>query len=284
MTTVAHAARRTLAVMVAVAMTPLSALATWSVVAVDAKTGRLVLATATCVSHTLFTGTRFGGLMDIQGVVVPGYGVAAAQSASDPMRRNQALIEQELRKGTHPSVILQMLMADSSIQRRQFGIIDIKGRSAGFTGANNTPAVLYVQGQVAGTDIYYSVQGNTLRGTAVIQNAVRALEAASGTITDRVMAAMEAAEAAGGDSRCSCASNPLPKGPCVSRNSMVAYIIAADTSDAPVMVHSEGASYIGRQYPLFLYVTDVNTTADESVNPVVTLRRRYDAWRRREAR
>jgi uncharacterized Ntn-hydrolase superfamily protein len=280
MTSLSGFARRALVAIVAAAITPLPALATWSVVAVDLKTGRLVLATATCVSQTLFSGTRFGGLMDIQGVVVPGYGVAAAQSASDPTRRNQALIEQELRKGTHPSVILQMLMADSSIQRRQFGIIDIKGRFAGFTGAGNTPAALYVQGQVPGTDIHYSVQGNTLRGTSVIQNAVRALEAARGTITDRVMAAMEAAEAAGGDSRCSCTSNPLPKGPCVSRNSMVAYIVAADTSDAPVMVHTDGASYICRQYPLFLYVTDVNTTAGESVNPIVTLRRRYDAWKR----
>ena len=272
--------RLTLLTIVALATTPLSARATWSIVAVDTKTGRLVLATATCVSQTLFAGTPFGGLMDIQGVVVPGYGVAAAQSASDPTRRNQALIEQELRKGTHPSVILQMLMTDSSVQRRQFGIIDVKGRFAGFSGATNTPSALSIQGQVAGTDIYYSVQGNTLRGTAVIQNAVRALEAASGSITDRVMAAMEAAEAAGGDSRCSCTSTPLPKGPCVSRNSMVAYIIAADTSDAVAMVHSEQASYIGRKYSLFLYVTDVNTTAQESTNPVVTLRRRYDAWKR----
>jgi uncharacterized Ntn-hydrolase superfamily protein len=271
---------RVLGVIIALMMTPLPARATWSIVAVDAKTGRLVLASATCVSQTLFAGTPFGGLMDIQGVVVPGFGVAAAQSASDPARRNQALIELELRKGTHPSMILQMLMADSAIQRRQFGIIDVKGRFAGFTGASNTPAALYVQGQVAGTDIYYSVQGNTLRGTAVIQNAVRVLEGTNGTLTDRVVAAMEAAEAAGGDSRCSCTTTPLPKGPCVSRNSMVAYLIAADPSDAIAMVHGEKASYVGRTYSLFLYVTDVNTTAEESTNPVVTLRRRYDAWKR----
>jgi len=270
---------RALTVMTVLAATPMQARATWSIVAVDTKTGRLVLATATCVSQTLFAGTQFGGLMDIQGVVVPGYGVAAAQSASDPTRRNQALIEQELRKGTHPSVILQMLMADSAIQRRQFGIIDVKGRFAGFTGAGNSPAALYVQGQVPGTDIYYSVQGNTLRGTGVIQNAVRALEGASGSITDRVMAAMEAADAAGGDSRCSCTTTPLPKGPCESRNSMVAYVIAADSSDSVAMVHTDKASYIGHQYSLFLYVTDLNTAAEESTNPIVTLRRRYDAWR-----
>ena len=61
--------------------------------------------------------------------------------------------------------------------------------------------------------------------------------------------------------------------------SMVAYIIAADTSDAVAMVHSEQASYIGRKYSLFLYGTDVNTTAQESTSPVVTLRRRYDTWK-----
>ena len=60
---------------------------------------------------------------------------------------------------------------------------------------------------------------------------------------------------------------------------MVAYVIAADSSDSVAMVHTDKASYIGHQYSLFLYVTDLNTAAEESTNPIVTLRRRYDAWR-----
>ena len=142
--------------------------------------------------------------MDVQAIIAPGFGVAAAQAGVDNTRANQTLIHRELMKGTHPSTIIQMLMADTLIQRRQFGIVDLRGRFAGFSGARNQAASNSVQGQVPGTEIYYSIQGNILAAQAVVQNAVRAFESASGDVTDRVMAAMEAADAAGGDRRCTC--------------------------------------------------------------------------------
>ena len=46
-----------------------------------------------------------------------------------------------------------------------------------------------------GTEIFYSIQGNILRPGEVVPNAVKAFLAAKGAITDRVMAAMEAADA-----------------------------------------------------------------------------------------
>lgn len=261
---------------------PSRADATWSIVAVDRATGRLVIATATCVSQRVFAASAFKGLMDVQAVIVPGFGVAATQASSDPTRANQALVTRELRKGTHPSVILQLLMSDPNVQSRQFGIVDSQGRFAGFSGAENSPSALDVEGQVAGTQIYYAVQGNILRSTAVVQNAVRAFENTNGAITDRAMAALEAGDAAGGDSRCSCTSAPLAKAPCTTRNAMLAYIIAADPTDKVPSPHTEtGTSYTTGKFALFLSVTDENTTAEESPNPVVTLRRRYDAWKQR---
>jgi uncharacterized Ntn-hydrolase superfamily protein len=266
--------RSIIAGLTALALTPAQLFATWSVIAVDAESGRVVIASATCVPQANLERFPAKGLMDVQAIVVPGIGVAAAQAGVDRTRANQTLIYQELKKGTHPSAILQQLMADSSIQSRQFGIVDLQGRFAGFSGARNGAASLDVQGQVNGTRIFYSIQGNILKENAVVQNAVRAFEGASGSITDRVMAAMEAADKAGGDRRCTCESQPLPSAPCTARTAFVAYLLAADKADV------EGTSFNDGQYSVYLNVTDQNIQADENANPVLTLRRRYDAWKR----
>jgi uncharacterized Ntn-hydrolase superfamily protein len=255
---------------------PATARATWSVVALDRVTGRLVISSATCVAQAGFDRFPAKGLMDVQAIVVPGFGIAAAQAGVDRTRANQMLIYEELKKGTHPSQILAMLMADSSIQSRQFGIVDVQGRFAGFSGARNGVASNSVQGQINGTDIFYSIQGNILASNAVVQNAVTALESTRGSIEDRVMAAMEAADAAGGDKRCSCTTQPVPQTamPCTTRTAHVAYIVAADATTAVGSSHSDG------NYPVYISVTDANTTREESPNPVRTLRMRYDAWKR----
>ena len=255
---------------------PSTAHATWSIIAIDRATGRVVIASATCVSQRSLERFPSKGLMDIQAVVVPGFGIAAAQAGVDPTRANQTLIAAELRAGTHPSVIIQRLMADSSIQNRQFGIVDLRGRFAGFSGGRNGAASLAIQGEVAGAGIFYSIQGNILASNAVVQNAVRAFESATGSITDRVMAAMEAADAAGGDRRCSCTTAPVPTttAACTRRTAHVAYLLAADSSAAAADSAARGS------YALFIDVTDQNIRPDENANPVMTLRMRYDAWRR----
>ncbi len=255
----------------AVVPTPLSA--TWSVIAVNARTGRVVVASATCVPQSSLLNFPAKGLMDIQAIVVPGVGVAAAQAGVDRTRANQTLIYEQLKDGVHPRLILEMLTADPDIQRRQFGIVDMQGSSIGFSGSGNNPAALSEQGQVPGTEIYYSVQGNILASTAVIRNAAAALESAEGDILDKVMAAMEAADAAGGDSRCTCETEPVPDAPCDGRNAHVAYILAADPDDP------EGESFNDGDYYLFIDVTDQNIQSDENGNPVITLRMRYDEWK-----
>jgi uncharacterized Ntn-hydrolase superfamily protein len=260
-----------LGLLLAATAAPVSA--TWSVIAVDARTGRVVVASATCVAQARLLNFPAKGLMDIQAIVVPGVGVAAAQAGVDRTRANQMLIYEQLKEGTDPRFILEMLREDPDIERRQFGIVDLQGRSIGFSGSGNGAASLSRQGRVPGTDIYYSVQGNILASDAVVLNATRAFETATGDITDRVMAAMEAADAAGGDSRCTCETEPVPDAPCEGRNAHVAYILAADRED------QDGESFNDGSYAMFIDVTDENIESHENGNPVITLRMRYDAWK-----
>jgi uncharacterized Ntn-hydrolase superfamily protein len=256
------------------ALLPAQLSATWSVIAVDAETGRLVVASATCVSQARLEGFPAKGLMDVQAILVPGVGVAAAQAGVDRTRANQKLIYDQLRAGTDPVMILELLKADTDIERRQFGIVDMRGRSVGFSGSGNLEASLSAQGTVAGTGIHYSIQGNILASDAGVTDAAAAFEAEDGSLADRVMAAMEAADAAGGDSRCSCTTEPVPSAPCESRTAHVAYLVQAESTD-PL-----GESFNDGDYSLYLNVTDQDIQPSENANPVVTLRMRYDAWKR----
>lgn len=256
------------------AVAPQAASATWSVIAIDLRTGRVVVSSATCVAQNRFAGFPAKGLMDVQAIVVPGLGVAAAQAGVDNTRANQNLIYEQLKAGTDPRLILDMLRADPNIERRQFGIVDRQGRSIGFSGADNGAASHSIQGQVPGTQIYYSVQGNILASDAVVTNAARALEQTQGDILDKVMAAMEAADDAGGDRRCTCETEPVPDAACDGRNAHVAYILAADPDDP------EGESFNDGDYFMYIDVTDENIESHENGNPVITLRMRYDEWKR----
>src|SRR5512143_3126144 len=89
---------------------PSSAWATWSVIAVDRSTGRVVIASATCVDRD----DQF--LMGVQAVVVPGRGVAACQAGVDNTHQNQMLVFRELQKGTDPKAIVEQLSADPAFQ------------------------------------------------------------------------------------------------------------------------------------------------------------------------
>lgn len=257
----------------ALMLAPVEARATWSVIAVDRATGRVIIASATCVSQAALERFPALGLWEIQAIVVPGVGVAAAQAGVDRTRENQRLIHRELTRGTPPERILELLREDPQIERRQFAILDMEGRSALFTGSGNGDAALAAQGAVPGTAIRFAVQGNILASDAVVEDAVEAFLTSEGTMADRVMAAMEAADAAGGDRRCSCESQPVPDAPCTHRTSHVAYLLVAEADDPP------GESFNDGEWSLFIDVTDQNITHDEDANPVATLRMRYDAWR-----
>jgi len=257
---------------------PATAHATWSVIAVDLATGRVVIASATCVNN------NDAFLMGVQAVIVPGKGVAACQAGVDGTHANQMLVFTELQKGTDPARIIEMLSADPAFQSRQFGILDLQGRGAGHSGLSNGFVSQDVQGRVPGTQIYYSIQGNILRPGEVIPNAERAFLHTTGSLTDRVMAALEIADQYGGDSRCTCPPLPAdgskPLVPCEGRTSYVAYILMSEKTD------TNGDSHNNGKYAMYLTVTQPEQggpnaiKAGENLNPVKTLRMRYDRWRR----
>lgn len=252
--------------------------ATWSVIAVDLATGRVVIASATCVNN------NDAFLMGIQAVVVPGKGVAACQAGVDGTHANQMLVYTELQKGTDPARIIEMLSADPAFQSRQFGILDLTGRGAGHSGLSNGYVSQDIQGQVPGTQIYYSIQGNILRPGEVVPNAVRAFLHTNGAITDRVMAALETADMYGGDSRCNCPPLPAdgtkPAIACEGKTSHIAYVLMANRNDTNGNSHNNG------KYAMYLTVTQPDQGGPnvikpgENLNPVKTLRTRYDAWRK----
>ena len=262
---------------------PRIASATWSIIAIDIRTGQVIIASATCVRQMSFSGRQPNGardLMDVQAVIVPGIGVAACQAGVDNTRENQMLVYNELRKGTSPAAILEMLKKDPNVERRQFGILAFPNGSTitnrnhmvGFNGADNSTSSLYFGGQVG--DIYYQVQGNTLLGTEVVYRAALAITRASGTMADRVMAGMEAADENGGDKRCNCGNNPVTSAPCDNRTAHVAYIAIANKDDQVGVTHNDG------KYFAYITASDADVAAGESANPVKTLRMRYESWKR----
>ncbi len=103
------AMKRALFALIALLFLPGSAFATWSVIAVDRATGRVVIASATCVDRD----DQF--LMGVQAVVVPGKGVAACQAGVDGTHKNQMLVFEELKKGTDPKRIIEMLSAGPGV-------------------------------------------------------------------------------------------------------------------------------------------------------------------------
>src|SRR5215471_19486387 len=264
-----------------------SAFATWSILAVDRSTGRVVTASATCVDgddNRLTYGAA---------VVVPGKGVAACQAATDGTHQNQMLVFQELEKGTDPRQIIELLAQDPAFQSKQYGIVDLQGRMAAHTGLNNSFVAQDIHGQVPGSEIFYAIQANTMRNGNVVPNAVKAFLANKGALTDRVMAAMEAADASGGDARCTCPPPPAdgskPAIPCDSKTAQVAYILMAEPNDTIGDGPSNG------KYKMYINVSQPDPDVleagqvthgpnqikvGENLNPVKTLRMRYDAWRK----
>jgi hypothetical protein len=224
----------------------------------------------------------------VQAVVVPGKGVAACQAGVDSAtHQNQTLVFEELQRGTDPARIIELLSQDPGFQARQYGIVDIQGRMAGHSGLTNGFVTQDLHGQVPGTEIFYSIQGNILRSGAVVPNAVKAFLAARGGVTDRVMAAMEAADAAGGDSRCTCETPRVPPEaasiPCTIRTTLVAYMLAADPADSSGPADQMNSHNNGK-YAMYITVSQPNQgpafaiKGGEDLDPVKTLRMRYDAW------
>ncbi len=106
--------------------------------------------------------------------------------------RGLALLE----NGASPEQAVAILTGtDAQRDYRQVGIIDAQGRAASFTGAHCFDWAGSLQGACC------SAQGNTLAGPSVVESMVRTFETTPGPLAVRLMAALQAGQANGGDRR-----------------------------------------------------------------------------------
>lgn len=157
---------------------------TYSIVAVDTVTGEIGAAVQ---SHWFSVGS-------IVTWAEPGVGAVATQSFVEPAYgpRGLALMRSGL---SAPAALAALLAADPDSQVRQVAMVDARGRVAAHTGSRNIPAAGHRIGKG------YSVQANLMRSAEVWPAMARAFEQARGDLAERLLAALEAAERAGGDIR-----------------------------------------------------------------------------------
>jgi uncharacterized Ntn-hydrolase superfamily protein len=128
-------------------------------------------------------------------------GVAATQAIVDVSYGAQAL--ELLRQGLAPEAIVKQIWEKDTDplpenwtkQGRQFAVMNLKGEYAAFTGPKATPWAGHKGGK------FCTAQGNILAGAAVVGNMVDRFETTSGHLSQRLVAALEGGQAAGGDTR-----------------------------------------------------------------------------------
>jgi uncharacterized Ntn-hydrolase superfamily protein len=157
---------------------------TWSILVRDSACGALGAAVA----------TRFFAVGALAIHVEGGVAALATQAMINPMYAVHGMAR--LRAGEPPEAIAAALLADDAGRdHRQLHMIDAQGRIAQHTGKD---CVSWC-GAVRGVDI--SVAGNMLAGPGVVERTLGAFKRATGTLAERLLTALEAGEAAGGDKR-----------------------------------------------------------------------------------
>jgi uncharacterized Ntn-hydrolase superfamily protein len=218
------------------------ALATYSVVATDSRTRQVGGAVTSCV-----------GTNDVSFVfgAAPGKGGINAQASANTAGRDRGVAL--LGMDTAPADIIAAITASSFDARsatRQYGVADLAGRAAGFTG---TSAQSYKEDRQGNEGTYtFSVQGNILTSRLVLDQAEAAFRGRGCDLAEKLMLALEAGAANGeGDSRCT------PRGiPSDSAS------IEVDPADMAV------GSYLR-----------LSVRGTGSASPLVSLRTMFDAWR-----
>ena len=215
---------------------------TYSIVAVDTQTQQVGGAGTSCV-----------GMLSVRIIYgsVPGKGAVHAQAQLGGPGKNEAVMQVGM--DIAPADIITSITAlgfDGNAQRRQYGIVDLASRSAGFTGTQNGAVASDRQAQVG--SYTFSVQGNLLTSNAVIDQATTSFQTMGCDLADRLMLSLEAGARNGqGDARCT------PQG------------IPSDSA----FIQVDRAGEAGGSY---LRLEVINTSPN---NPLVMLRTQYDAWR-----
>jgi len=157
---------------------------TWSILVRDPVTGALGAAVA----------TRFFAVGALCIHVEGGVAALATQALINPMYAVHGMAP--LRAGEAPDAVTAALLAgDAGRSHRQLHMIDAAGRIAQHTGAD---CVTWC-GSVRDQDV--SVAGNMLTGPRVVEATLAAFQHATGSLPERLLTALEAGEAAGGDKR-----------------------------------------------------------------------------------
>jgi uncharacterized Ntn-hydrolase superfamily protein len=177
-----------------------------------------------------------------------GVGAVATQAIVDVSYGPRSI--ELLKKGMSPTDIIKEIWdsdpdprpRDWTKQGRQFAVINANGEVAAFTGPKAPRWAGDKQGK------YCTAQGNILAGEAVVTNMVTAFENTSGHLSLRLLAALEAGQAAGGDTR-------------------------GMQSAAMIVVKKHGGVWLNNDVVLRLQV-------DDNPEPIKELRRLVEKWRR----
>jgi uncharacterized Ntn-hydrolase superfamily protein len=165
-----------------VSVTPLKS--TFSIVAADLEAQEVGCAVQ----------SRYFSVGSVVSWAQAGVGAVATQAAGVAVYGARALAE--LAGGAAPEDAIERVLADDPAREtRQLGVVTAAGAAAAFTGAE----CLDWAGHRVGAG--FAVQGNILAGEAVVDEMARAFEETTGPLVGRLVAALEAGQAAGGDRR-----------------------------------------------------------------------------------
>ena len=211
---------------------------TFSIVAVDLNNGQVGSAGASCIGGSII-------ISDIH----PGVGAIHTQSYWSGY--NQIMASNLMDSGLSPDEIINYLIendVNNNPTIRQYGVVDIYegGRSAAYTGEN----CMDYKNHILGTN--YAIQGNILLNEQILINIENNFNNTIGTLSDKLMAALQGANIPGADSRC------LDNG----TSSLSAFIRVAEPFDEP---------------DNFLLDLNINNT-NNNQEPINLLQNLYNEW------
>ncbi len=228
-----------------------SAQATFSIVAVDPATGEVGGAGASCIPNSIIINDLIEGVGAIH--------TQAYWNITNKTRAHDRMIA-----GDSPQEIINYVIANDAggfgcpggpcnSTHRQYGVVDLFGggaRSAAFTGSGTTAYA----GDITGPT--YAIQGNILLDPVTQYDVLGEMETAflgtSGPLADRLMAALQAANVAGADTRCLADGKPA----------ISAFIRVVRIGDGPTP---------------YLDLNIGNTLPGD--NPITLLQSAFDAWK-----
>lgn len=139
-----------------------------------------------------------------------------------------------------PQALGRLLAADEGREDRQAGFVDANGVAATFTGSR----CMEWAGGTAGDG--FAAQGNILAGAAVVDELARGFDQSDGDLCDRLLAALVAGDAAGGDRR--------------------------GRQSAALLVVRQGGGYEGRNDRY------IDLRVDDHPDPITELARLFSVW------